>query len=116
MIKSDLELSVKEYRVKAGRELAVCADYSGKRHFVAVKSLRDSKTMMLELSTDFQNTAGVINDLLKFWNSPKASVFVDVGGGILREIHSVGMETQNWRGMQGWEECVLIDLFPKSNA
>ncbi|MFY8000259.1 MAG: hypothetical protein ACOVSW_16815 [Candidatus Kapaibacteriota bacterium] len=115
MVKRDLEVSIQEYCQKAARQLPVCADWNGKRHFVTVRNLRDPETLMLELSTEFEDTAGVINDLLQFWNNPNASVFVDTGGGVLHEINGVGMETQNWSGIQGWQECVLIDLFPKKN-
>ena len=110
MVKQDLETSLQEFSRKAARHLPVVCDYSGKRRYVTVRDLRDAKTLMLEFTDQFEDTAGVINDLLSFWETPQASVFVDTGGGILRSIQSVGMETKNWNNLVGWQECVLLEI------
>jgi hypothetical protein len=110
MIKQDLEATLRAYSGKASRSLPVCANWNGKRKYVSVRDKRDANTIMLELTDEFKDTTGVINGLLHYWENPNASVFVDTGGGILREIQGVGLETRNWSGMAGWEECVLIDF------
>ena len=110
MTSKDLEATLRAYSGKAARSLPVCTDWNRHRKYVTVRDKRDADTIMLELTDAFEDTAGVINDLLQYWDSPNASVFVDTGGGILREIHGVGLETKNWSGMAAWEECVLFDL------
>lgn len=110
MVKQELETALQEYSRKAARHLPVVCDWDGKRRYVTVRDLRDAETLMLEFTEQFEDTAGVINDLLAFWETPKASVFVDTGGGILRSVESVGMETKNWNNLLGWQECVLVEV------
>lgn len=110
MVKQELEISLQEFSRKAARHLPVCCDWQGKRLYVALRDSRDAETLMLEFTEQFEDTAGVINDLLSFWETPQASVFVDTGGGILHEIRSVAVETKNWNNLIGWQECVLIEV------
>ena len=110
MVKQELETALQEYSRKAARHLPVVCDWDGKRRYVTVRDRRDAETLMLEFTEQFEDTAGVIYDLLSFWETPQASVFLDTGGGILRSVESVGMETKNWNNLVGWQECVLLEI------
>lgn len=114
MTQQDFLATIHEFTAKKARMLPVCCDVQGKRFFVTVADERKPDTqkvreILLEVTETFEDTAGIINDLMPFYNSPGATILIEVASA-LREIQSVSLETKNFLNIPNWQECVLIEI------
>ena len=94
---------------KRGQHLPTKTVIDGKYWYVTVLEERGNGLVVLDVSEEFDNTAGMLNDLGRFWEEFGALCMVEINGK-LHSIQAILMETRNWNNVLCWEECILFDL------
>ena len=102
-----LHARISELHDRKGASLPVKTLVGTKQLFVSVLELRGN-VLVLEASTEYDDTAGMLNSLGSKWEHFGAEVHLEIDGKT-KPILNAAMETQNWNNVLGWEECVIID-------
>ena len=94
---------------KSGRHFPTKTTIDGKYYYVTVLEPRGNGLVVMDISEEYDDTAGVINDLGRYWETFDAICMVEVNGK-LHPIQAILMDTQNFNNVLGWEKSVFFDL------
>jgi hypothetical protein len=107
MTVEQLHKKVGDLHAREGASLPVKTLVNGAHLYVSVLELRPTG-LVLEATTEVDDTSGLLNDLGRQWEHFGSEVFLEIDGKP-KPILNAAKETQNWNNVPRWEECVIID-------